>query len=168
MVGCQPLLKIMNYVCRVTSTKQGHWNIDLFIVVLDVDLHILLELQPSHEWIMYGIFIQNTAVENTLPWNPRSDVMSVEIHGRKHQSQKYNNQAQNQVAGSGERRLLGLHRSRWFLLWTLRQEDFRMGAIAFLRGVLQPHGRLLEGDLHHLGCGASGCRAGTGASGYSP
>lgn len=60
-------LEIMDYVCRVTPSKLGHRDIDLFIVLFDVNLHILVQLQLPLEWRIKGVFVEDTTVEHALP-----------------------------------------------------------------------------------------------------
>lgn len=59
-------LKVMDDVCRVPTPKLGHRDINTFIVLLKVDLHILLQLQASPDLGGQGIFVEHTAVEEVI------------------------------------------------------------------------------------------------------
>lgn len=59
-------LEIMDDVCRITPSKLGHWDIDLLIVLLNVDLDIFVQLQLPFEGRVQRVFVQDTAVEHAL------------------------------------------------------------------------------------------------------
>lgn len=64
--GAPYSLEIMDDVRRVAPSKLGHWDIDLFVVLFNVDLDILMQLQLPFEGRVQRVFVQDTAVEHTL------------------------------------------------------------------------------------------------------
>lgn len=64
--GAPYSLEIVDDVCRVAPSKLGHWDIDLLVVLLDVDLDILVQLQLPFEGRVQRVFVQDPAVEHAL------------------------------------------------------------------------------------------------------
>jgi hypothetical protein len=56
----------MDDVCRVPTTKLGHRDINTFIVLLKIDLHILFQLQASPDLGGQGVFVEHTTVEEVI------------------------------------------------------------------------------------------------------
>lgn len=42
-------LEIVDDICRVAPSKLGHWDVDLLVVLLNVDLDIFVQLQLPFE-----------------------------------------------------------------------------------------------------------------------
>lgn len=59
-------LEVMDDVCRVPTTKLGHGDVDAFIVLLKVDLHIFLQLHPSPDLGGQGVFVEHATVEEVI------------------------------------------------------------------------------------------------------
>lgn len=59
-------LEVMYDVCRVPTTKLGHRDINTLIVLLKIDLHILLQLQPGPDLGGQGVFVEHTTVEEVV------------------------------------------------------------------------------------------------------
>lgn len=60
-------LEIVDYICRVTAPKLGHWDVDLLIVLLNVNLYILMQLQLPLKWRVERVFKEDPTVEHALP-----------------------------------------------------------------------------------------------------
>lgn len=59
-------LKVVDDVCRVTAPKLGHGHVDALIVLLEVDLHVLLQLHASVGLGGQGVFVEDATVEEVV------------------------------------------------------------------------------------------------------
>lgn len=56
----------MDDIRRVAPAKLGHWDIDLLVVLLNVNLHIFVQLQLPFEWRIQRVFIKDATVKHAL------------------------------------------------------------------------------------------------------
>lgn len=56
----------MDDVRRVTPSKLGHWDIDLLVVLLNVNLDVFVQLQLPFERRVQRVFVEDSAVKHAL------------------------------------------------------------------------------------------------------
>ena len=64
--GRPHLLKVVDDVCGVAAPKLGNGYIDALVVLLEVDLHVLLQLHASVDLGGQGVLIEDAAVEEVV------------------------------------------------------------------------------------------------------
>lgn len=62
-------LKVVDDIGRVAASKVRHRYADLLVVVLKVDADVLLEFMPSPQRSIYGVLVENFAVEQAVFWD---------------------------------------------------------------------------------------------------
>lgn len=62
-------LKVMDYIGGVAAAKVWHGHVDLFIVVVDEDADVLLQLLPASEGSVQRVLKHDSAVEQTVFWD---------------------------------------------------------------------------------------------------
>lgn len=57
----------MDDVCGVAAAKLGHGHVDALVVVLQVDLHVLLQLHPRAGLGGQRVLVEDATVEEVVP-----------------------------------------------------------------------------------------------------
>lgn len=160
MIGGETPLEVVDDVGRVAAAELGHGHVDALVVLLQVDLHVLLQLHARAGLGGQGVLVEDAAVEEVVAGQLSEEEVSVDVDGGEHEAHKQHDHAHRQVAHAAHRAPLLVAVVGGPLLPSRRQQDLsgRGGRRGGGRGrslvglvALDAGHRRLEADLHH-GC----------------